>query len=323
MEKVKLIEVRSELGAGTRGASMGIEALRVACWDKGSDYFKRFNAVSVPDLNYTLFEKDVFPNAHRIDSILTVQKNISNTVAQTIRMDMFPLVLSGDHSNAHGTIAGIKAAYPDKTLGVIWIDAHADIHSPYTSPSGNVHGMPLAMALNLDNLDRQINDPEPETVFFWNSLKKLGFDGPKLKPEHLVYMVVRDTEEPEDFLLQKYGIKNFTYAELLSKGVQQVVSEALKRLEECDILYVSFDVDSLDSKFSKGTGTPVEIGLTVEEAKEINYLLLQDPRVVCYEMTEINPTLDTENTMAENAFEILETATEAILYKESKNTLIH
>ncbi|PTX21063.1 arginase [Pontibacter mucosus] len=323
MKKVKLIEVRSELGAGTRGASMGIDALLVACWDKGSDYFKRFNSISVPDLNYTLFDQDAFPYAHRIDSILTVQKNIGRAVEQTIAMDMFPLVLSGDHSNAHGTIAGIKAAYPDKTLGVIWIDAHADIHSPYTSPSGNVHGMPLAMALNFDNLERQINDPSPEAIFFWNSLKKLGFDGPKLKPEHLVYIVVRDTEEPEDYLIEKYGIKNFTYAELVSKGAATVAQEALDRLRDCDIIYVSFDVDSLDSKFSKGTGTPVEVGLTVQEAKELNYHLLQDPRVVCYEMTEINPTLDTENTMAENAFDILETATEAILQKESKSTAIH
>jgi arginase len=323
MKKVKLIEVRSELGAGTRGASMGVDALQVACWDKGSDYFKRFNSVSVPDLNYTLFDKDLFPHAHRIDSILTVQKNIANTVEQTIAMDMFPLVLSGDHSNAHGTIAGIKAAYPDKTLGVIWIDAHADIHSPYTSPSGNVHGMPLAAALHIDNLERQINEPEPETIFFWNSLKKLGIDGPKLEPKHLVYMVVRDTEEPEDYLLNKYGIKNYSYAELNAKGVAEVAAEALEQLRECDIIYVSFDVDSLDSKFSKGTGTPVEIGLTVEQAKELNSLLLQDPRIVCYEMTEINPTLDTENTMAENAFDILEAATEAILHRESKSTAIH
>jgi arginase len=302
---------------------MGIEALKVACLDKGSDYFKRFNSISVPDLNYTLFDKDVFPNAHRIDSILTVQKNIVNAVEQTIGMGMFPLVLSGDHSNAHGTIAGVKAAYPDKTLGVIWIDAHADIHSPYTSPSGNVHGMPLAMALNIDNLDRQINDPEPETVFFWNSLKRLGYDGPKLKPEHLVYIVVRDTEEPEDYLMEKYGIKNFTYAEFIQKGAERVAKEALERLRGCDIIYVSFDVDSFDSKFSKGTGTPVEIGLTVEEALRLNYCLLQDPRVVCYEMTEINPTLDTENTMAENAFEILEEATTAILHREYKSTTVH
>lgn len=236
---------------------------------------------------------------------------------------MFPLVLSGDHSNSYGTIAGIKAAYPEKTLGVVWIDAHADIHSPYTSPSGNMHGMPLAMALGIDNLERQINDPTPETIFYWNSLKKLGYDGPKLRPEHLVYVVVRDTEEPEDYLIDKYGIKNFTYDEFVRKGAEAVAYEALDRLRDCDIIYVSFDVDSLDSKFSKGTGTPVEVGLTVQEAKELNYFLLQDPRVVCYEVTEINPTLDTENTMAENAFEILETATEAILHRESKSTAIH
>ncbi|SIT86349.1 arginase [Pontibacter indicus] len=323
MKKIKLIEVRSELGAGTRGASMGIDALRVACLDKGCDYFKRFNSISVPDLNYTLFDKDLFPNAHHIDSILSVHKNIANAVEQTLELDMFPLVLSGDHSNAHGTIAGIKAAYPDKTLGVIWIDAHADIHSPYTSPSGNVHGMPLAMALNLDNLERQINDPEPETIFFWNSLKKLAYPGPKMKPEHLVYVVVRDTEEPEDYLMEKHGIKNFTYAEFTQKGAARVAAEALERLRDCDIIYVSFDVDSLDSKFSKGTGTPVEVGLRVEEAQELNYHLLQDPRIVCYEMTEINPTLDTENTMAENAFDILETATDAILHREFNKTAIH
>ncbi|WP_242928486.1 arginase [Pontibacter vulgaris] len=323
MKKVKLIEVRSELGAGTRGASMGIDALKVACWDKGSDYFKRFNAVSVPDLNYTLFDKDLFTNAHRIDSILTVQKNISNTVQQTIEMGMFPLVLSGDHSNASATIAGIKAAYPDKTLGVIWIDAHADIHSPYTSPSGNMHGMPLAIALNEDNLERQINDPEPETIFFWNALKKLGTDGPKLKHEHLVYIVVRDTEEPEDYLMAKHGIKNFTYAEMLAKGPQQIAKETLARLQDCDLIYVSFDVDSLDPKFSKGTGTPVEVGMTVEEAKALCVCLVRDPRVCCYEMVEINPTLDTENTMAENAFDILEETTEAILKREFKSTAIH
>ncbi len=323
MKKVKLIEVRSELGAGTRGANMGIDALKVACWDKGSDYFKRFNAVSVPDLNYTLFDKDLFPNAHRIDSILTVQKNIVNAVQQTIEMGMFPLVLSGDHSNASGTIAGIKAAYPDKTLGVIWVDAHADIHSPYTSPSGNMHGMPLAIALNEDNLERQINDPEPETIFFWNSLKKLGIEGPKFRHEHLVYIVVRDTEEPEDYLMAKHGIKNFTYAEMLAKGPQQIAKEALERLKDCDLIYVSFDVDSLDSKFSKGTGTPVEVGMTVDEAKALCVCLVRDPRVCCYEMVEINPTLDTENTMAENAFEILEETTEAILTREFSSTAIH
>ncbi|MFT2009503.1 arginase [Pontibacter sp. 13R65] len=319
MKKVKLIEVRSELGAGTRGAGMGIDALKVACLDKESDYFKRFNSIAVPDLNYTLFDKDYFPTAHHIDSILSILKSVSNTVSQTLEFGMFPLVLAGDHSNAAGTIAGIKKTCPEKTLGVIWIDAHADIHSPYTTPSGNVHGMAMAIALNEDNLDCKKNDPAPETIFFWESLKRVGIEGPKLKPEHLVYIVVRDTEGEENYLIRKLGIKAVSYNEVGAKGVSKVAEETLAHLKDCDLIYVSFDVDSLDSKFSKGTGTPVEVGLTVEEAKELCCELVHDPRVCCYEMVEINPTLDTENTMAENAFEILESTTKAILDRESKS----
>ena len=312
MKKIKLIEVKSEIGAGTRGASMGIDALRVACYDKGSDYFKRFNSIEVPNQNEVLFDPNPFPNAKYIDAVLTVQKAIAKTVYNTINLDMFPLVLAGDHGNAAGTIAGIKQAYPDKTLGVIWVDAHADIHSPYTSPSGNMHGMPLAASLSIDNLECKRNDPAPETVFFWESLKKVGGEQPKLKPEHLVYIVVRDTEQEEDFLISKHQIKNITKGELLEKAAATVAREAMERLKDCDLIYVSFDVDSLDSKFSKGTGTPVEVGLTVDEAKELCYNLVKDPRVCCFEMVEINPTLDTENTMAENAFDILEYATQAI-----------
>jgi len=312
MKRIKLIEVRSELGAGTRGASLGIDALRIACLNKGSDYFRRFNAVAVPDLNHVLFDKNHFPYAKHIDSVYTVLKGIANTVEQTLRFGEFPLVLAGDHSNAAGTIAGIKAAYPQKTLGVVWIDAHADIHSPYTTPSGNMHGMPLAMALNEDNRALQRNEPEPETEFFWRRLQSLGEPGPKLTPEHLVYVMVRDTQREEDELIAKLGIKNYVLDEFRAKGPKLVAREIYERLRFCDLVYVSFDVDSLDSRFSKGTGTPVEAGLNVQEAISLCHHLLENERVVCFEMVEINPTLDSENTMAQNAFDILEAATEAI-----------
>ena len=313
MKNIKLIEVRSELGAGTRGASLGVDSLKVACLNKQSDYFKRFNSTEVANLNYVLFDKNLFPFAKYIDSVLTVQKNIASTVHQTMELNMFPLVLAGDHSNAAGTIAGIKSANPDKTLGVVWIDAHADCHSPFTTPSGNMHGMPLGIALNEDNLCCKINEPDPETLFFWNACKRVGGEGPKLKPEHLVYVMVRSTEDPENTLMQQYNIKNYKYDEFNAKGAAQVGKEVLERLKDCDIIYVSFDVDSLDPKFSKGTGTPVEIGLTVTQAIELCYTLCQDPKVCCYEMVEINPTLDIKNTMAKNAFRILEATTEAIL----------
>jgi arginase len=312
MKRIKLLEVRSELGAGTRGASMGVDALRVACLNKGSDYFRRFNSVTVPDLNHVLFDKNHFPFAKHIDSIYTVQKGIANAVEQTLRFGEFPLVLAGDHSNANATIAGIKATYPHKTLGVVWIDAHADIHSPYTTPSGNMHGMPIAASLNVDNLQCQRNSPEPETEFFWRRLKNLAEDGPKLAPEHLVYVVVRDTEEEEDAIIERLGIRNFKLDEFHSKGPRQVAREIYERLRFCDLVYISFDVDSLDSRFSKGTGTPVEAGLNVQEAIGLCQALLENDRVVCFEMVEINPTLDRENTMAKNAFDILEAATEAI-----------
>ena len=312
MKRIKLLEVRSEIGAGTRGASMGIDALRVACLNKGSDYFRRFNAVVVPDLNHVLFDKNHFPFAKHIDSIYTVQKGIANAVEQTLRFGEFPLVLAGDHSSANATIAGIKATYPQKTLGVVWIDAHADIHSPYTTPSGNMHGMPLAAALGLDNLQHQRNQPDPETEFFWHRLQNLAEPGPKLTPDHLMYVVVRDTEEEENAIMDALGIRNFRLNEFRDKGPRQVAREIYEQLRYCDLVYISFDVDSLDSRFSKGTGTPVELGLDVPEAMDLCRALLENDRVVCFEMVEINPTLDSENTMAKNAFDILEVATEAI-----------
>ena len=312
MKRIKLLEVRSELGAGTRGASMGIDALRVACLNKGSDYFRRFNAVVVPDLNHVLFDKNHFPFAKHIDSIHTVQKGIANAVEQTLRFGEFPLVLAGDHSSANATIAGIKATYPHKTLGVVWIDAHADIHSPYTTPSGNVHGMPLAAALGDDNRPCQRQQPDPETEFFWPRLQNLAEPGPKIRPEHLVYVAVRDTEAEEEAIIERLGIKWIKLPEFQAKGSRQVTREIYEHLRFCDMVYISFDVDSLDSEFSKGTGTPVEAGLYLSEAENLCQDLLENDRVVCFEMVEINPTLDHENTMAKNAFNILEKATAAI-----------
>jgi len=233
-------------------------------------------------------------------------------VEQTLRFGEFPLVLAGDHSSANATIAGIKAAYPTKTLGVVWIDAHADLHSPYTTPSGNVHGMPLAAALGVDNLKQQRNVPDAETEFFWHRLQNLGEPGPKLLPEHLVYVVVRDTEEQEDALIEELGIKWIKLPEIKAKGSRQLTREIYEHLRFCDLVYISFDVDSLDSSFSIGTGTPVEDGLYLSEAENLCQDLLENERVVCFEMVEINPTLDNGNTMAKNAFNILEKATAAI-----------
>ncbi|MGY6557870.1 MAG: arginase [Nitritalea sp.] len=313
MRNINLVEVKSELAAGTRGASLGIDALKIASLDKASNFFTEFEPIHVPDANSYLWRGNNFPHAKYIDGVYEVLKNVYNTIESLRLKKIFPIVLAGDHSTAAGTIMGIKAADPEKRLGVIWIDAHADLHTPYTTPSGNMHGMPLAMCIQTDNLEAKVNDPSPETLLYWEKIKKIGGESPKIAAQDIVFISVRDTEEPEDLLIHQHGIRNFTTEEVRTKGVSQIASEALETLRDCDQIYISFDVDSLDSSISVGTGTPVPNGLTVEEAIALNAALIQDKRVCCWEIVEVNPTLDTENTMAEHAFDVLEATTQSLV----------
>jgi arginase len=313
MRNIKLVEVRSEIAAGTRGASLGIDALKIASLDKTSDFFTKFDPIHVPDANNFLWKGNKHPHAKYIDGVYQVLKNVCSTI-ESLRLEKkFPIVLAGDHSTAAGTIMGIKSANPEKRLGVIWIDAHADLHTPYTTPSGNMHGMPLAMCIQTDNLACQVNEPIEETKLYWEKIKKIGGDFPKINAKDIVFISVRDTEDPENHLIKQYNIKNFTTEEVRNLGISQVSEKVLDTLKECDQLYISFDVDSLDSSISMGTGTPVPNGLTVEEALALNTELIKDKRVCCWEIVEVNPTLDTENLMAENAFDILEATTKSLV----------
>lgn len=313
MRKIKLVEVRSEIAAGTRGASLGIDAVKIASLDKKSNFFTQFDPINVPDANNYLWKGNKFPHAKYIDGVYQVLKNVYSTI-ESLRLEKkFPIVLAGDHSTAAGTIMGIKAAHPNKRLGVIWIDAHADLHTPFTTPSGNMHGMPLAMTAQLDNRACQVNEPSEDTLLYWDKIKKIGGDFPKINPSDIVFISVRDTESPEDYLIREYGIKNFPTKEVREKGIMTVAQEALETIKECEQIYISFDVDSLDSSISVGTGTPVPNGLTVEEAIQLNAELIKDKRVCCWEIVEVNPTLDTENTMAEIAFDVLEITTKSLV----------
>lgn len=313
MRKIKLVEVRSEIAAGTRGASMGIDALKIASLDKKSSFFTQFDPINVQDANNFLWKGNKHPHGKYIDGVYQVLKNVYSTI-ESLRLEKkFPIVLAGDHSTAAGTIMGIKAAHPEKRLGVIWIDAHADLHTPFTTPSGNMHGMPLAMALQLDNLECKVNEVGPETISFWEKIKNIGGEFPKIDPQDIVFISVRDTEAPEDHLIKKYEIKNFSTQDVRDLGIEKVATQALEVLKDCEQIYISFDVDSLDSSISVGTGTPVPNGLTVEEAIQLNAELIKDKRVCCWEIVEVNPTLDTENTMAEAAFEVLEVTTKSLV----------
>lgn len=305
---VKLVKNRSDIGAGTRGSDMGIDAIEIAAINKGSDYFNSYPFVDVKTHNESIYDKDRNTFAKRIGQVLQQCTRLSESVKETLSSGYFPLVFSGDHSSALGTISGIKAAYPDQSLGVVWIDAHADLHSPYTSPSGNIHGMPLAAALANDNLDCQINPVEGETLAYWDGLKTIGTDLPKLDAEHLVYFGVRDTEDAEDQLISRLGIRNYKVDEIRFRGMPACVEETLSRLSGCAMIYISFDVDSMDCDLiSSGTGTPVAKGFDQYEVIELIRAILASGKVVCLEVAEVNPLLDNKgNKMAETAFEVIE-----------------
>ena len=304
---VRYIIVESEVGAGTRGSSLGFKAMEVVGWNKSSEILSKYNHKTVEVFNQDLYKDIDTPNAKHIDSVVKVLEGVTEAVHTAVETE-FPIVLSGDHSIAAGTIAGIKKAYPSKRLGVVWIDAHADIHSPYTTPSGNVHGMPLASALGLDNLELKINELSPKESDEWNKMKMLSGVNPAVLAEDTVYFGVRDTEEQEDEIIESQKIRNYKVEETRHRGMGVCLNEAIERLDECDLVYISFDVDSMDCDLiSHGTGTPVTKGFDEIEIKEIVTGFLETEKVACLEFVEINPTLDEKkNKMAETAFEILE-----------------
>lgn len=299
---------KSELTAGTRGASLGPEALFVAARAVNNRFFNDFNVEELPNYNYLLDQPVEHAFAKRVGGLIQVYSDVSSIVSEKIAKHQFPFLLSGDHGSAGGTIAGIKKAYPTKRLGVIWVDAHGDLHTPFTTPSGNMHGMPLATVLNEDNLACQINDVPKATIDEWNRLKNTGFEGGKIQPEDLIFIAVRDTEAQEDALIERLQIKNYTVAEVEKEGAIQIAQKALEDLKDCDIMYVSFDVDSMDPiHTSFGTGTPVANGLHPNQAKDILNTFCASSKLVCMEFVEINPCLDDKmNRMAEISFSILE-----------------
>ncbi|HET9430977.1 MAG TPA: arginase [Chitinophagaceae bacterium] len=313
MKNIKLIEVPSEIGAGTRGASLGIEAIKIAALDFMSNFFIHFPSEKIQVENKLLYEPIESPYAKRIKGIVAIYERLSKAVSDSMKNNFFPVVISGDHSTAGATIAGIRMARPKSKLGVIWIDAHADMHTPYTTPSGNIHGMSLAAAINEDNTDCAVHEIDEETVKQWNTLKNIGKIVPKVLPEDVVLVSLRDYEKEEKYLIEKYGMKVITTKEVRTKGPENVVRAALRYLADCTDIYISFDVDSLDSSISRGTGTPVSNGLREREAEDLISKFMQNRKVCCFEITEVNPTLDKENLMAEIAFNILQRSVNVLM----------
>ncbi len=283
---------------------MGMAALRVAAWKLGSELFGHAEESILRDENDVLYEDDNSPNAHHIDGLIRFESDLAYEVYRYVRNNTFPIVVGGDHSIAIGSVSGTKMAFPNERLGVVWIDAHADLHSPWTTPSGNVHGMPLALLMHIEKKGR--NRPRIFTMDVWDRLRKIGIGGPKLTPSDLVFIALRDYEPEERAIIEEHHIKVITVEDLRRKGADAVVRETLAHLTACEHIHVSFDVDSLDPSISQGTGTPVPGGLMLDEASTLLSGLCADPRTVTLDVVEINPALDTGNAMAEATLSILE-----------------
>ena len=303
-----LVFNRSELGAGTRGSSLGIDSILIEASKRMKTFFVKNPTINIITKNDFLFKKTKYKWAKYASPLINIYSDISNKISSILKENRFPIIFSGDHGNAYGSICGLKKSFINDEIGVIWIDAHADLHSPYTTPSGNIHGMPLAMALNEDNLKFEIGDVDKETIKVWNKLKKIDNIYPKIKPYNIVYIGLRDTEKEEDYLISKHNIKVYSPDKIRLIGIDEVINEVKERiLKNCKHVYVSFDVDSLDSeKVSSGTGTPIKNGLLIDECKDIIKSFLNWKKTKCLEITEINPLLDKKNKMTKSIFDILE-----------------
>ncbi len=307
MNPIKIIKNRSDIGAGTRGSDMGIDAIEIAAINLENNFFNKHSHIDIKTHNETIYNKTKNTFAKRIDFVCQQCERLREEVKNELQKGFFPLILSGDHSSALGTLSGIQMANPKKVIGVIWLDAHADIHSPYSTPSGNIHGMPLAAALGFDNKEFSKNNVSRSTENNWLRMKNMGSKSPIIKPENLIYFGVRDTEKEEDQIIRLKKIKNFSVDEVRDLGLKRSIDQALNRLISTDIIYISFDVDSLDCDLlSRGTGTPVSKGFITKEIISIIKSVKDTGKLVALEVCEINPLLDNKgNQMAESAFEVI------------------
>jgi arginase len=289
-----------EYGAGKPGTSKGPQTLLDVCTNSQIRLISEMSVFSVPQ---EIDDKEKIPLPEflkRAVPFLNHQKGYAQLVESCLNANRLPIILSGDHSNAVGSLAGFCRHFGCENTGVIWIDAHLDLHSPYTTPSGNIHGMALNASLNADNLENQCNQLDAETISLWNEIKSLKNKETtqQINPKNIVFIGIRSYEKPEIELAKALGI-NIIFAEDVKKnGILWAIQEAEKLLSATRQWYVSFDVDSLDPSISKGTGTPVKGGLKIAEADELMTYLYNQEKVKAFEITEINPSLEENNQMS-------------------------
>lgn len=292
---IEIIISNSELGAHQQGTALGPETLLNMLFE---DSIPPFPVLSSTILNEV---SEQFPNAKNITQLTSNFCEAYTTIRDCLARKKFPFILSGDHSNAVSSIAVFSDEIGRNQLGVIWIDAHADLHTPATTPSGNIHGMPLGAMLNLDVINNMpIQDPKLKNL--WDEVKDPGDTGklPKLKPENLVIIGLRNAEQEEYDIINQLGIKCFRPKDIEKEGINSIFEHSIAHLEHCSKLFVSFDTDSMDKPLVPGTGTPVLNGLSLGQAKKLVKLLWSLPQLAGFDVTEFNPKLDKDNITLQN-----------------------
>jgi arginase len=278
VSRVDVIGVPMDLGADRRGVDMGPSAVRYAGLDAA---IERLGIVTVDRGNIPVrVAESASPEeagAKYLPIIIEACELLADLVEDVVLAGNFPLVLGGDHSIAMGTLAGVSRAR-GRAPGVIWVDAHGDINTPITSPSGNVHGMPVHFALEAQSIS----------------------------PDRIVFIGLRDVDEGERRAIKDLGVKAFTMSDIDRIGMGNVIAEALSIV--CDgpgSLHVSFDMDGIDPTEAPGVGTPVRGGLSYREAHLLMEAVAASGALGSLEITEINPILDNQNQTAILAVELV------------------
>jgi len=289
---IHLIGVPMDLGAGRRGVDMGPSAIRIA---GVAEKLGRLGHAVVDEGDIVIKppEQQKIRNEklRYLTEIVRACTILSTRIEKILSGSGFPLVIGGDHSVAIGTIAGVAsyARSRNKRPGVLWIDAHGDMNTDATTPSGNIHGMPLAVSLGLGALE----------------LTSVGGDFRKVDPKDVVLIAVRDLDDGERDNIRRLGVNIFTMEQIDRYGMAVVLEKALRKLNKADVIHVSFDLDSVDPSVAPGVGTPVKGGLDYREAHLIMETLYEHGKVNSLEFVEVNPILDNRNQSAEFATELI------------------
>jgi arginase len=302
----QILSIPSDLGAQRYGTSLALDALLVAADEANDTLFKKYALHIGPQKTSTRGIVGPYKAGKYAEALSELNQNTAAFISKQM-MEGTPLVISGDHSNAIGIMAGVKEVIgADKKLGVLWIDAHADLHTPYTTPSGNLHGMSLAASMGFDNIDLGRNEIEEGLKKEWGSLKQCGAHKytPKINPTDVCFIGLRDFEIQEYQLLKDYQLKHYSPYDIKHKSLAVILEEVKNYFSDYDAVYVSFDVDVLDTSVSTGTGTPVYNGLLLEDAKFLVQQLKQMDNIILWEFTEINPLLDNNNSMSKAVYEL-------------------